>query len=516
MNRPFRIAFAVAAAYAIAYGGLWISHRRSPGTDPHAVLREPARCPTCHLEDRPAAGRPYRQMNFRKDIFTLCTSCHPSPVTHPVDVAPRRGIVGNLPLDADGTMTCVTCHAPHSRPIASERYVGRTLGAKLRDTAFPLLPGRFRTYFLRVPNTRGELCERCHSPGAIASRRSPGRGTDPAEYAGSRACAGCHPREYEEWSRSPHARMVRSPGTNRGAVLAKFEGSSPFPPSEIAYVLGSRSAQRFVSRKGNDLVVRTPIWIVRSGKWNLDYWREQDWRKSCAGCHVTGYDPDAAAFVEEGIGCESCHGPGHAHAASGRRDGILHPGKIPGPRREMICEACHTTGHDATGEYRFPVGYRPGADLSRYFFGMVPKPGQDDSTFRGDGTAADRHAQFRFWSSRMLVAEGETCDLCKNFRDGPGGSPSSAEPKKMTASEFCISCHGGGALPAPLRHGESNVVRSRKCLSCHPVRRARSGVPSVHDHKFLPEGALGGKAFPPDPDFRSICYVCHPVPGKGA
>jgi len=515
VNRGIRIAVAAAAAYALAYAGQWMYLRRSPASDPHSALRDPARCPTCHLEDRPQAGRPYRQMNFRRDIFTLCTSCHASHVTHPVDIAPHRGIRGNLPLDPDGTMTCVTCHAPHSRPDASDRYAGRTLSAKIRDTVFPFLPGRFRTFFLRVPNNRGELCEQCHSPGTIASRRPPGGGTDRSEYAGSAACAKCHPDEYGEWSRSPHARMVRSPGSHRGAVLAKFEGSSPFPPSEIVYVLGSRSAQRFVSRKGDDLVVRTPIWIVRSGTWNLDYWREQDWRKNCAGCHVTGYEPEAAAFVEGGIGCEACHGPGRAHAASGGRTGILHPGRIPASRRSMICEACHTTGHDATGEYRFPVGYRPGGDLSKHFFGMVPKPGQDDSTFRGDGTAEDRHAQFRFWSSRMLVAEGETCDLCKNFRAGGAGPPSSGEPKKMSLTQYCRSCHGG-TMPAPHHHEESRAVRSRECLSCHPVARARSGAPSVHDHKFLPEGALGGKGFPPASDFRSICHVCHPVPGKGA
>ncbi len=515
MNRGLRIAMIAVTAYAIAYAGQWLYLRHSTAADPHASLRDPARCPTCHMEKRPQHGRPYRQMNFRKDIYTLCTSCHPAPVVHPIDIAPRRGIAGNLPLDADGTMTCVTCHAPHSPPRGTGAYVGRTLLAKMRDTVFPFLPGRFRTCFLRVPNTRGELCERCHAPGALAARLPSGVKTDPANYSGSASCAGCHPGEHAEWSRSPHARMVRSPGKHPDAVLAKFDGSSPFPPSEIAYVLGSRSAQRFVSRKGNDLVVRTPIWIVRSGTWNLDYWREQDWRKNCAGCHVTGYDPWTAAFVEEGIGCEACHGPGRAHAASGNRAAIIHPGKISPSRRAMICEGCHTTGHDSTGEYRFPVGYLPGGDLSKHFFGLVPKPGQDDSTFRGDGTNADRHAQFRFWSSRMLVVEGETCDLCKNFRGGPTGPAPAGEPKKMSASEFCRSCHGGAVLPPPRHHGELNVSRAGECLSCHPVRRSRGGAPSVHDHKYLPEEALGKMASAPPPRFRSVCSVCHPAPQKG-
>jgi len=147
---------------------------------------------------------------------------------------------------------------------------------------------------------------------------------------------------------------------------------------------------------------------------------------------------------------------------------------------------------------------------------LVPKPGQDDSTFRGDGTPADRHAQFRFWASRMLVAEGETCDLCKNFRGGPAGPAQTGEPKRMSSSEFCRSCHGGAVLPPPRHHGELNVSRAGACLSCHPVLRTEAGAPSVHDHKFIPEEALGRNDFPPGPDFRSICYVCHPAPVKGA
>jgi len=515
VKQGLRIIAAAVLAYALAYTVQLQYLRHSPAADPHASLRDPARCTSCHMEERPEPGRPYRQMNFRRDIYTLCTGCHPAPVTHPIDIAPRRGISGKLPLDADGTMTCVTCHIPHGAAHASRRYTGRTLLEKLRDTVFPRLPGRFRTYFLRLPNNEGELCKICHVPGAIAERPPSGR-ADPANYAGSEACAPCHPEEFKEWKRSPHARMVRSPVKHPGAVLAKFEGSSPFPPSEIAYVLGGRATQRFVSRKGDALVVRTPIWVVRTGSWNLDYWREQDWGKNCAGCHVTGYDPATPTFAEEGIGCEACHGPGRAHLRSGKRDDVVHPGKLSTARRAMICEACHTAGHDATGEYRFPVGYLPGGDLSNYFFGLVPKPGQDNSTFRGDGTPSDRHAQFRFWSSRMLIVDGETCDLCKNFRNMSGGKEQGGEPKKMSSSEFCRSCHDGTVLPPPRHHGEMRVTRTGECLSCHPVRRSHAGLPSVHDHKYLPEEALAEKIFPPSPEFRSVCSVCHPAPAKGA
>ncbi|HWS14929.1 MAG TPA: hypothetical protein VN450_01940, partial [Candidatus Methylomirabilis sp.] len=206
MSRGLRIIGAAAMLYALAYTAQLLYLRHSSAADPHASLRDPTRCPACHIEERPEPGRPYRQMNFRKDIFTLCTGCHLAPVTHPVDIAPRRGIAGKLPLDADGTMTCVTCHTPHGGAHASRRFTGRPLIEKLRDTVFPFLPGRFRTYFLRVSNVEGELCKNCHAPGAITAHPPQGK-ADPANYAGSGSCAPCHPGEFAEWKRSPHARM---------------------------------------------------------------------------------------------------------------------------------------------------------------------------------------------------------------------------------------------------------------------------------------------------------------------
>jgi hypothetical protein len=308
--------------------------------------------------------------------------------------------------------------------------------------------------------------------------------------------------------------MLRSPRKDPSALVASFEGSPPFPSSEIAYVLGSRNVQRFISRKADTMVVRTPIWLIRAKKWNLAYWRELDWIRLCSGCHTTGMDPTQPAFAEEGIGCEACHGPGRKHAASGNAKDIVNPRRLTQSQRDMICEACHTAGHDATGEFRFPVGFVPGADLNRHFFGLTPKPGQDDTSFKGDGSYTDRHRQFMFWQAQMLIVEGETCDLCKNFREARKDSAATG-PKKMTSDEFCASCHDGTLVKPALRHDHREVV-SRRCLECHPPTRNRAGEISIHDHRYLPPPALQKNDFIPPPDFRSICFGCHPAPPKGA
>ncbi len=514
MTRKLWLVLAAVASYAAIYAGFGVWRSFTHASNPHAFMKDPSRCGECHLESSPAPGRTYATMNFRKDIFSLCDSCHPMYVSHAVDIAPGQGRGKDLPLDPDGTMTCITCHAPHSSPHSDMKYTGRSLSEKIRDTVFPGVPGRFRTFFLRIPSPSGEICESCHARRALVAGEAKVTGVDPAMYAGSGACRECHPREHRQWKRTPHARMLRSPRRDPSAVIAPFTESRPFPSSEIAYVLGSRNVQRFISRKEGTLVVRTPIWLIRGKQWNLSYWREMDWMKSCCGCHTTGFNPFLGQYAEEGISCEACHGPGRAHVLSGKAGDIVHPGKISESRRAMICLSCHTTGHDRSGEFRFPVGFLPGADLRPYYSGLTPKPGQDDSSFKGDGSYADRLEQYLFWRSRMLIVEGETCDLCKNFRVAQQETRSGG-PRKMSALEFCLSCHDGTVIPVPPRH-ESIMKKGANCLSCHVQERGSGGDVSIHDHKYIPREALPKNDFIPDPDFRSICYKCHPASPKGA
>jgi formate-dependent nitrite reductase cytochrome c552 subunit len=67
----------------------------------------------------------------------------------------------------------------------------------------------------------------------------------------------------------------------------------------------------------------------------------------CLLCHVTGRQDDNALFAagfraEEGIGCESCHGPGSLYVdpeIMGDRDAFLAAGgRVPD---ENTCRSCH-------------------------------------------------------------------------------------------------------------------------------------------------------------------------------
>ncbi len=473
------------------------------GGDPHAVLSDPERCGQCHVEvPGPGTPRPYR---FRKDIVSLCLGCHQDKELsslHPVDIRPGGRVPADLPLDEHHTITCATCHDPHGPAEADEPYVPEPIARRL----WSVLQGRkaHRTYFLRRRNDRGQLCLGCHERATLATKGFHVRAASLLErYAGSEACGRCHGEIYRAWRLTPHARMVRDAREEPDAVLADFETDPPFPRRDVEYVIGSHWIQRYVVREKGGLYVKAPLWSLQKGAWDRSYWMDKPWTTYCAGCHTTGFETgDEPRWAELGIGCEACHGPARAHAETGGAAPVVNPARLDRVRRDMICESCHTTGHDRTGQFRFPVGYLPGRDLTRYFKGLLPKPGQDNETFAGDESYEDRHRQWLFWVERFMDARTVNCDICKNFRStlAPG------RRARMTPSEYCLTCHRGG-LPDTAIH-RAHLRGGVDCLRCHPpLREAGGAAYSIHDHKFL---FLEPPDAPPASPLEA-CSRCHPA-----
>ncbi len=427
-----------------------------------------------------------RESGFVRDIVSLCQDCHfERTMTHPVDVRPSvlSGLL--LPLEGGRTVTCTTCHDPHASARATIPYVRQGVMEKL-SRLFSTGGGSYPSFFLRRPNTRGELCAQCHDLSDIASPDLLREDSPTGEYVGSDVCGGCHPERYEKWRQTLHARTLSDPRKDAGSLPASFTSAGGLQKEDVALAIGRHWTQRFLVERNGSLMVAREIWSITDRKWNDPFWKEQDWGKLCAGCHLTGYNPYAGRAGEPGVGCEACHGPGGAHVDADGKGGIVNPALLPRIDRELICSSCHTHGHDRSGVYRFPVGYLPGRELGRYFRGLIPKPGQDASTFKGDGSLEDRLRSFRYWTTRYLMRRGVTCVLCKSYRaeDRVEEDPRAQEQDPdLTLAEWCLTCHGN------LREGDRNHsvfrLERKRCRECHPPLRDRNGAPSIHDHTFV-------------------------------
>jgi hypothetical protein len=144
------------------------------------------------------------------------------------------------------------------------------------------------------------------------------------QYIGAKKCKTCHRKEligdqYAAWEKSKHSKAYETLKGEEAAKIAKAAG------------------------------IAGPA-----------YEAEQ-----CLGCHVTAYGADASAFLkgplkaENGVQCESCHGPGSGYKkktvmadhAKSVASGMWEPGKD-----EKICTTCHnekSTGWDPAVGFDF-------------------------------------------------------------------------------------------------------------------------------------------------------------------
>ena len=79
------------------------------------------------------------------------------------------------------------------------------------------------------------------------------------------------------------------------------------------------------------------------------------WLATAATQNAYGMGVSTASLTDfrhdEGVGCESCHGPAQAHLAEPRKDNIVGLGtSCPECVLEAICTGCHTSEWDADWE----------------------------------------------------------------------------------------------------------------------------------------------------------------------
>lgn len=108
----------------------------------------------------------------------------------------------------------------------------------------------------------------------------------------------------------------------------------PHPSKEMAKWVGSTSCQACHRREHQ-------IWKGSKHSTAIDILREQNaaTRLDCVSCHVTGYKVDTAAFFEENVGCEACHGPGKDHIAYFNGKAKERPSM---KATSSVCAKCHT------------------------------------------------------------------------------------------------------------------------------------------------------------------------------
>ena len=234
----------------------------------------------------------------------------------------------------------------------------------------------------------GPGCEKAKDPPRAGPARTAATGIGGASgrYVGSETCRTCHATEFAAWSKSRHRSTLRPWSNGQLLQLASSDIPSLYRVSKDGTVVGPGIDGKEVTahvaflvggRHREDAWVRLPDGRLQvfpisfdadSGKTFeplkqvaggappppdvIEFWtrvgRNAD--IACYGCHATGQTVNVAAqspsgltlpaskWVEPGVGCEACHGPGGPHVDAAK-DGKPAPETVKmgrGDARAMV------------------------------------------------------------------------------------------------------------------------------------------------------------------------------------
>ena len=330
-----------------------------------------------------------------------------------------------------------------------------------------------------------------------------------AAYAGSNACAGCHPAiaaNYRktgmgrsmtpasspaEFAKIPAPVTIRNENLNRyfsiyrdgdAIIQSEYEqdssGGEVFRATEkLEYAVGSgANGTTYLVRRGDSLFEAPLSHYSRVRGWDLSPGYEKEDAgfsrpipAACLSCHSGRAQPVPnrtgayrnPPFQELAIGCENCHGPGRLHVdersrklpLTGKVDrSIVNPAKLPLWLADNICMNCHQgTATRVLQPGKSYADFRPGTPLNETVAIFEP-PLQPGATV---SPLLEHYSMMTLSKCYLASNKGMSCLSCHDPHVQPG-----AERVAYFRGK-CLSCHTEASCKLP------GGVKRDDCAGCH-------------------------------------------------
>ncbi|MEM9492070.1 MAG: multiheme c-type cytochrome, partial [Myxococcota bacterium] len=242
--------------------------------------------------------------------------------------------------------------------------------------------------------------------------------------------------------------------------------------------------------------------------------------RECLDCHATGlevsYDRHKRTwdtrFIDAGVACEACHGPGRAHAESSAVADIVHPAKLDSERSMDLCGQCHGIRKPLYPLLDHENRFRPGQRYQDYYQ-LITAASRSAGLLRdffADGRPQASSYEYTALIQSECYSKGEaTCLSCHvpphgdyDLHELPR-APDGAGPWS-DGDHTCRSCHaemfrpGGG-------HSKHKTPEAQSCVACHMPSVLSSVMDKFGDHALdvpAPQNTVRH-------GIPNACNVCH-------
>jgi predicted CXXCH cytochrome family protein len=240
---------------------------------------------------------------------------------------------------------------------------------------------------------------------------------------------------------------------------------------------------------------------------------------ACYGCHATGQIVEVVGrarselalpgskWVEPGVGCEACHGPGGPHVDAAK-SGV--------PLREPLrmthadplgtidaCAACHGLRDVLPSPFGESPAHRYGESIVTAADPLLSMG--SNSEFRDPFFADLRPSTYQqeaiaFSQSGCALKGKMTCAACHDVHSGAPAAPIAASDG---GSAICAPCHAAVVALGVKHTLHPAGTPGGRCLDCHmaPILRG-PGHEAARDHSMAPPVAGHGQ-------IPAACVACH-------
>jgi len=243
----------------------------------------------------------------------------------------------------------------------------------------------------------------------------------------------------------------------------------------VSYIIGSGQHTNSHMMNTGGFVNQMPAtFYTQKGKWDLPPGFENGGNSrfnrliglECMSCHnsypvMTMGSENKYEFIDNGISCERCHGPGETHVKE-KREGkvvdimtgidytIVNPAKLPIDLQLDVCQRCHIQGNAIVNEGKSFFDFRPGMRLSEVMNVFMP-------VYRGRE------------NEHIMASHVERMKLSKCFikssEKAEKNSENELRPYKNALT--CITCHNPHVSVKQTGTDHFNAA----CKNCHTAQK---------------------------------------------
>jgi tetratricopeptide (TPR) repeat protein len=365
-------------------------------------------------------------------------------------------------------------------------------------------------------------------------------------YEGSVSCRSCHEGFYDLWAPSHHGLAMQpfTPELARTEIVPQADeiaigdfrydvevrdgigwvrerGPEGVEEHRIEHAMGGKNVYFFLTQLERGRLQVLPLaYDVRRREWynttassvrheaDLDDeaidWRDPEltFNTSCYTCHVsqlsTNYDLETDTYntvwLEPGINCETCHGPGGEHVrvcdeeSCPEGTAIISNKAFTPQQITDLCAPCHAKMWPITSVFLPGDRYFDHYDLAAF----------EHPDFYPDGRDLGENFTYTLWlTSPCLVSGALDCLDCHTSRGEYLFTGAQA-------NDACLPCHEGRVRDAPAHTRHAAGSPGNECVACHMPMTEFARI-RRSDHSMRPPTPSATIAF----GSPNACNICH-------